>query len=31
MSVRKAAARFKINPSTVQNLKRPFVAAGIAE
>jgi DNA invertase Pin-like site-specific DNA recombinase len=31
MSVRKAAARFKINPSTVQNLKRPFVGAGIAE
>jgi DNA invertase Pin-like site-specific DNA recombinase len=31
ISVRKAAARFKVNPSTVQNLKRPFVAAGIAE
>jgi len=31
MSVRKAATRFKVNPSTVQNLKRPFVSAGIAE
>jgi DNA invertase Pin-like site-specific DNA recombinase len=31
MSVRKAAARFKVNPSTVQNLKRPFVGAGTAE
>jgi DNA invertase Pin-like site-specific DNA recombinase len=31
MSVRKAAARFKVNPSTVQNLKRPFVGVGIAE
>src|SRR5215467_4145123 len=31
MSVRKAATRFKVNPSTVQNLKRPFVGAGITE
>jgi DNA invertase Pin-like site-specific DNA recombinase len=31
MSVRKAAARFKVNPSTVQNISRPFVGAGIAE
>jgi DNA invertase Pin-like site-specific DNA recombinase len=31
MSVRKAAARFKVNPSTVQNLKRPFDGVGIAE
>jgi DNA invertase Pin-like site-specific DNA recombinase len=31
ISVRKAAARFKVNPSTVQNLKRPFVGVGIAE
>jgi DNA invertase Pin-like site-specific DNA recombinase len=31
MSVRKAAARFKVNPSTVQNVKRPFVVADIGE
>jgi DNA invertase Pin-like site-specific DNA recombinase len=31
MSVRKAAAKFQVNPSTVQNLKRPFVPAGITE
>jgi DNA invertase Pin-like site-specific DNA recombinase len=31
LSVRKTAARFKVSPSTVQNLKRPFVGAGIAE
>jgi DNA invertase Pin-like site-specific DNA recombinase len=31
MSVRKVAARFKVNPSTVQNLKRPFVGDAIAE
>ena len=31
MSVRKAAARFKVNPSTVQSISRPFVGVGIAE
>jgi len=31
LSVRKTAAKFKVNPSTVQNLKRPFVGVGIAE
>ena len=31
MSVRKSAARFKVNPSAVQNISRLFVAAGIAE
>jgi DNA invertase Pin-like site-specific DNA recombinase len=33
LSVRKTAAQFKVNPSTVQSISinRPFVAAGIAE
>jgi transposase len=31
MSVRKAAAQFGIDPSTVQNISRPFVGVGIAE
>jgi DNA invertase Pin-like site-specific DNA recombinase len=31
MSVRKAASRFKVNPSTVQNISRPFVGVAIAE
>jgi DNA invertase Pin-like site-specific DNA recombinase len=31
LSVRKTAARFKVSPSTVQNISRPFVGAGIAE
>src|SRR5262245_39678481 len=31
MSVRKTAAQFGIDPSTVQNISRPFVGVGIAE
>jgi DNA invertase Pin-like site-specific DNA recombinase len=31
LSVRKTAARFKVSPSTVQNISRPFVGAVIAE
>src|SRR5262245_46464823 len=31
LSVRKTAAKFKVNPSTVQSVKRPFVGAAIAE
>jgi DNA invertase Pin-like site-specific DNA recombinase len=31
LSVRKAAARFKVSPSTVQNISRPFAGAVIAE
>jgi DNA invertase Pin-like site-specific DNA recombinase len=31
LSIRKTAAQFHVDPSTVQNIKRPFVAAGIGE
>jgi DNA invertase Pin-like site-specific DNA recombinase len=31
LSIRKTAAQFKVDPSTVQNIKRPFVAGAIAE
>jgi DNA invertase Pin-like site-specific DNA recombinase len=31
LSVRKTAAQFKVNPSTVQSVSRPFVGAGTAE
>jgi DNA invertase Pin-like site-specific DNA recombinase len=31
LSVRKTAARFKVSPSTVQNISRPFVGVVIAE
>jgi DNA invertase Pin-like site-specific DNA recombinase len=31
LSIRKTAAQFQVNPSTVQNISRPFVGAGIAE
>jgi DNA invertase Pin-like site-specific DNA recombinase len=31
LSVRKTAAQFKVNPSTVQNISRPFVGVGTAK
>jgi DNA invertase Pin-like site-specific DNA recombinase len=31
LSVRKTAAKFNVNPSTVQNISRPFVGVAIAE
>jgi DNA invertase Pin-like site-specific DNA recombinase len=31
LSIRKTAAQFHVDPSTVQNIKRPFVGAGIGE
>jgi DNA invertase Pin-like site-specific DNA recombinase len=31
LSVRKAAAQFKVNPSTVQSVSRPFVGVAIVE